>query len=137
MPAAKSIENLKLHGTFRKDRHAQRPSRTGTLGKPSSWLDDTAKRWWLDHAAQLTSNGVGAGDVSLVESAATWYSIWRGTLSAIEAGDGEYRTWCRLSMAWKAFAAAAGKLGIGPADRSRIRSVGKSKTNLEKFLNNG
>ena len=137
MPAPKSIETLKLHGTFKKHRHANRPGRTTTLGKPSAWLDDVAKAWWHQHAAQLETNGVGAGDVSIVESAAKWYSIWRATLAAIENGDGEYRTWCKLAMCWKAFAAAASKLGIGPTERSRIRGDGTTKNKLTEFLKNG
>ena len=137
MPQPKSTETLKLHGNYRADRHGNRPGRAAKLGKPSAWLGPTAKAWWSQHAEQLATNGVGAGDVSLVESAATWYAIWRKTLDAIEAGDAEYRTWCRASMAWKSFAVAAGKLGIGPTDRSRIRAQDKPTSKLEKFLKNG
>jgi phage terminase small subunit len=137
MPAAKSVETLKLHGTFRASRHGRRPARTGALGLPSDWLDTTAKTWWRNHAEQLETNGVGKGDVSMVESAATWFAIWRNTLSAIEAGDTEYRTWCRLSMAWKSFAVAAGRLGIGPTDRAKIKTDAKPASRLQKFLKNG
>jgi phage terminase small subunit len=137
MPAPKSNEHLRLHGTFRKGRHTGRPSRSAPLGKPSTWLDAVACDWWRQHAAQLEANGAGAGDVSLVESAAKWYSIWRSTLDKIEAGAAEYREWCKLAMAWKAFAAAASRLGIGPTDRSRIRAQGASKNKLSEFLANG
>lgn len=137
MPASKANETLKLHGTYRPSRHAGRPARVRQLGKPSTWLDEVARQWWKDHAAQLEANGVGAGDMSMIESAAKWYSIWRGTLATIENGDSEYRTWCRLSMAWKAFAAAASKLGIGPTERSRIRNQATPKNKLSEFIRNG
>jgi hypothetical protein len=99
-------------------------------------LDAVAKRWWREHAEQLAANGVGAGDRSMVESCAKWYSIWRATLTAIEGGDHEYRTWCRLAMSWKAFSAAASKLGIGPTERSRIRNQATPKSKLSEFINN-
>lgn len=137
MPAPKAIETLKLHGTFRESRHAGRPGRAGALPAAPKWLDKVAREWWKDHALQLETNGVGAGDLSLVESAAKWYSIWRTTLAAIENGDAEYRTWCRLAMAWKAFAAAASKLGIGPTERSKIRGGEAPKSKLTEFLKNG
>lgn len=137
MPAPKSVETLKLHGTFRKARHAGRPGRTATLGKPPAWLDEIARQWWTDHAAQLEANGVGVGDLSMIESAAKWYSIWRTTLATIENGDSEYRTWCRLSMAWKSFSTAASKLGIGPTERSRIRGQVAPKNKLSRFIQNG
>ena len=129
-----SDETLKLHGGWRADRHGGRPKATGELGSAPRWLDDMARQWWRDHAAQLAANGVGAGDRSIVESAATWYSLWRKTLAAIEAGDGEYRTFCRLSMAWKSFVVAASRLGIGPTERSKIRKGGPTTAGkLEKY----
>ena len=137
MPAPKSNELLKLRGTYRPGRHAGRPPRVSPLGKPSSWLTVTAQKWWQDHASQLAVNGVGAGDASVVETAAVWYGVWRETLSAIEGGNAEYRTFCKLAMASKAFSAAASKLGIGPTERSRIRSQGQQESKLSEFVKHG
>jgi phage terminase small subunit len=117
-----SDEILKLTGRWRADRHGNRPAAIGAIGRPSPWLDKYAKRWWTEHAPQLVANGVGEGDRSIIESAAVWYSVWRRTLAAIEAGDGDYRTFIKCSMAWKSFASAASRLGIGPTERAKIRS---------------
>ena len=117
----KSRANLKLHGTFRKDRHANRPddSALPALAEKPAWLQPLASDFWDWQVAPLASAGVARDrDWAMAVGMCQWWAEWRTADSAHA-----------MNLAWKNFAAAAAKFGLSPADRAKLETeprVGKS-----------
>ncbi len=128
----KTTATLKLHGAFRADRHGGgEPTPAGALKRPK-FTDANAAWLWDTHARQFAANGASGGDSALALSACEWWGMYRSMQDKIRGGDDDYRTFVKLSMAWKNFASAAAKLGLSPADRAKLRVEPPRKTTVAK-----
>jgi hypothetical protein len=133
----KSSAELKLHGQFRPDRHgAEEPAAVGSLSKPEG-LDEDASWFWDQHAQQVKANGAGGGDMSVFISACFWWSLFCVARKAVVEGDADYRTFIKMSMAWKNFERAASRLGLSPTERAKLRPQGGGKGKLSKYVKTG
>lgn len=121
---------LKLHGTEREDRHAERfDDSTMAVGlvKPSD-LSDDASRLWDELVPHIEGNGTAkAADRPMVISACQWWARYMEAsrrLDSPEYADANPVVLNQLlalaGSAWKNFNTAAGKLGLSPADRAKL-----------------
>lgn len=129
----KTNKSLKLHGTFRQDRHgADEPEPVGSLVMPAGLSGDAA--WlWGQHVEQVQANGAGGGDIAVFVSACEWWGMYCDLKSAIASGDKDYRTFVKMSMAWKNFNTCASRLGLSPVERAKLRTQPTKKSKLSKF----
>ena len=119
----KSTSDLKLHGTFREDRHggmvdaefvAGVPVMPDDLGPDGEWLWSTIIKGYAP--------GVLSGqDASALEGAARWWARWRKFDRLIDEAADPYKATCLASIAWKAFVGVASKLGLSPAARASLK----------------
>lgn len=119
----KPVETLKLIGTFRKDRHADRgePQAEGEPVCPPS-LTGYALEHWNEIVPQLVKMGaVKAIDTSALTACCDMWARYR---TAAEVADQDVldranrRAMLEYYNAWES---AAAKLGLTPADRTRLR----------------
>jgi phage terminase small subunit len=131
----KTTETLKLHGQYRTDRHgAPEPAAVGGLNRPAD-LDSDAQWFWDQHIEQVQANGAGGGDVATFISACEWWSMYCVMKRLItKEKDTDYRTFVKMSMAWKNFNIAASRLGLSPTERAKLRSQPAKKSKLSKFI---
>lgn len=130
----KSSETLKLHGKFRADRHGTpEPAATGVLSKPDGF-DVNAAWCWDQHIEQVVTNGAGGGDMGIFVSACEWWSMYCRMKELIASGDKDYRTFVKMSMAWKNYNTAASRLGLSPTERAKLRTQPQKKGKLSKFI---
>lgn len=124
----KPTKTLKVHGTFREDRHGgEEPKSVGALELPSG-MSEQARWFWNQHIEQVKANGAGAGDLAVLLSACQWWSKYHELM----AGDTtEYRDFIRMSMAWKNFDRAVSRLGLSPTDRAKLRIPGEKKSSTK------
>lgn len=120
----KPTKNLKLHGTYRSDRHGDRaaePRPTGDPHKPD-WLTGAASEHWDHVAPQLIDTGV-----------ATWIDqpalvlmcqFWAKAQSYMKSGEGDYKIDQSAVMAAKQWRDLASRFGLTPVDRTHLQ-VGK------------
>ena len=112
-------------GTFRADRHASRlgsePIADGDPVRPRG-LDPTAKKLWDAVVPELVAMGVVAKiDSTMLAEMCRWYSRYRQTASMPNA---DYRQTVLTVMAWKSFSQLAGKFGLTPSDRAKLKAGG-------------
>lgn len=108
----KSVAALKLHGTYRKDRHGDRPDDTvdGALCQKPSWLEGEASAFWDRVIVPLALTGRAVElDGDLASGMCGWWAEYR---SAETLKDKD--------LAWRNFVAAAAKFGLSPADRAKL-----------------
>lgn len=129
----KTADQLKIHGTFREDRHAARdsaPKPSGRPERPASLTGDAATHW--DFVVnQLAELGVVTElDTMALQTASEMWALYRTTLAAalLNPIDKDLRiSVLGYKTAWETSAA---KLGLNPTDRQRLRV---SKTEPEDF----
>jgi phage terminase small subunit len=104
----KSADQLRLEGGWRADRHADRdraPAGVGKLGAPPKHLSPDAKRAWREIAK--AAPWCTGSDGPLVEVTARLLAELRGPEPMVTSRIG-------------ALISALSRLGLSPADRSRI-----------------
>ena len=126
----KPLPALLLEGRYRADRHGEADAVWLPDGGPSTapeWLSADARLLWDQLAPQLSGAGV-ATDVDRAELSALcdWWARYREALRTLDEVEDRkttefYRLSILASMAWKNFASAAGKFGLNPSDRARLR----------------
>jgi phage terminase small subunit len=117
----KNIESLKLHGTFRRDRHSGlEPEALGELRKPDG-LDHDASELWDQIAPQARRNGAAESDSALVWGCCLWFSTFQRLRREVESGNRTYTALLQASTAWRNFTAAATACGLSPASRAALR----------------
>lgn len=114
----KSVEALKLQGTYRKDRHADRVERRPMAAGMIAHSDVGRTAFWMwEHVTSERPEWIDATD-----AAALWQlcELWELTCEArIElASDPKKRT--AYLQYHAAFERLAGKFGLTPADRARL-----------------
>jgi hypothetical protein len=119
----KPTELHRLAGTFRADRHGRRLEAGGEadgLRKPG-WLRGNGARIFYAIVNSLVRPALAASDVLVIAGAARWWALWHGTMTKLEAGEGDaYKLTLLASIQWKAFEKTAAKLGLSPIDRARL-----------------
>ena len=120
----KTSEMLKLAGTYRADRHADREHEPQADGhrKIPDWLDETAVAFWQRVVPELVAMRVAhAVDTDALAGMSRWYSAWRQADEKLQTGDGDsYKRSIEATTAWKNFTALAAKFGLTPADRANL-----------------
>lgn len=125
---------LKLHGTYRKDRHGDEPQATGQLVKPEG-LDPAESWFWDQHVEQVKANGAAGGDLAVFLSACNWWAIAKALEKEAKNPKCDYRTFIKLSMAWKNWRAAMASCGLSPVDRARLKQKpAKKETSKARFF---
>jgi phage terminase small subunit len=120
-PAAK----LKLHGTFRADRHgarAQAPAVGGLPEKPKG-LKSTAAWLWELVISEYSEKGI----LARLDTPALWSmcEMWGLYRTAVEAATKQPadRDMRLAAVSYKqSFDAAAARFGLNPSDRSKLQS---------------
>lgn len=127
----KSAEVLKIQGTYRKDRHQERPSgKAPGVPEPSTELDGDARKFWDLYVAALIAGGaVGAVDSPALTSLAIAYQDWMklSRLSRkMKPGEDGYAGILRLAIAAReSFERAADKFGLTPSARVKLGKAAK------------
>jgi P27 family predicted phage terminase small subunit len=113
-----------MRGTYRADRHEiNEPEANGEPVMPA-WLDGDAAEFWQRVIPELVQMGLAkAVDADALAGMARWHSIWRAADAKLQAGSGDsYKLTIEATTAWKNFSALAGKFGLNPSDRTKIKA---------------
>lgn len=108
----KSAANLKLHGTYRKDRHATRPDDGAEppLTVKPEWLTGEASAFWDRVIVPLAKSGRAVvADGEMAAGMCDWWREWRDAPSI-----------AAKNIAWKNFVSCASRFGLSPADRAKL-----------------
>ncbi|MHC4176877.1 MAG: P27 family phage terminase small subunit [Planctomycetota bacterium] len=123
MRPRKRVAELKRTGQYRADRHGNRCDdrvATGAPRKPS-WLQGDAAWLWTRVVNSLAKGVLAGVDTAMLASACRWWALWRQFDQQLAAGEGNpYKITTLAAMAWKHFSTAASKLGLSPADRTKL-----------------
>ena len=133
----KSAEQHIFEGTDRTNRLTSSAESLQAIGRPIRplWFSDYPEccEAWNDilrSAPWLTES-----DSETVERMAFCLSGWRGFAKCGVPDD--YRDVCKMQMLGKTFDQLAGKCGLNPADRQRLRAQNaKQKAKKERFFDN-
>ena len=120
----KTAAELKLHGTFRKDRHGdleKAPQIAERLKKPTGMSREASALWDKIVARYERSKMLTAQDAETLRVACETFSHWKRADATLrdDPTDASARTsFIQLAQAWRTFAAA---FGLTPLDRQRLR----------------
>jgi P27 family predicted phage terminase small subunit len=125
---------LKLHGTYRKKRHATRvdeSSLPADVVKPSD-MAPIASQFWDDEVPSLFTSGVAKSrDLPALRGMCEWWGKYREAMVKLETSVltlHEINTTQNLAgSAWKNFCNMASRFGMTPADRAKLAAEGKSQ----------
>lgn len=120
----KSTAALKLHGTYRKDRHGNRADVAFQPGEPEKPADLDADALWLWETVvgNLPPSGRSRIDAPLLWGMARWWSQWRQFDAELKAGEGDpYKVMVMAAAAWKQFEGCASRFGMSPAARAALK----------------
>jgi len=128
----KSIESLKLHGGYRKDRHGEREATQVVVpsslpAKPEGLTEDAEKHWdrIIEHIG--STGAVGDIDGEAMETAARYWSLWRKAITLCEADPTDKPARMNAVAFGQQWLKAAEKLGLTPVDRMRLRMAPKEE----------
>lgn len=125
-PMGKPIAELKLLGTFRKDRHAARAAIPDPSGKPVKPRGFKGERLaeWNRITAELANLGTsGKADTSLIIAACNEWAKYCEMEKVLELQPINKEARCASRTYFDAWIAVRAKLGMTPIDRSRVKSV--------------
>ena len=143
----KTVNELKITGQYRKDRHGDRGNAELTPGQPGMprWLTDrAAKDMWYRLAPSLYKSRIATQeDAYALASLCEWWSEWRKAYRAmVKATTTEDRlaTQTVARRAWGETSELLKRFGLTPVDRTRIKVDGlgeKTKTEVKFFGGTG
>ena len=114
-----------MRGIYRADRHSDDndPEANGEPVMPA-WLEGDAAEFWQRVVPELVTMGLAkAVDSDALAGMARWHSIWRAADAKLQAGNGDsYKLTIEATTAWKNFSALAGKFGLNPDSRQKIKA---------------
>jgi phage terminase small subunit len=121
----KPTASLKLHGTYREDRHAERADAAPPHGAPvkPSDLGEIESALWDQVVPDLTRRQlVGASETAELVSLCELWGLYRKTyaLARVTPTDKEVR--CAVTAYWTAFDRVASKFGLTSADKANIKA---------------
>jgi phage terminase small subunit len=118
----KTAAELKLHGTYRDDRHGERnePEMPGIPEKPDN-LAEHASWFWDRTVPGLVANGVvkEADSAALLAACRLWH-LFVVAMGEAELDPLDKNAACRAAQYHSAWDRAASKLGLTPVDRRRV-----------------
>lgn len=131
-PPKMPVETLKLHGTFRPDKHNNSPPEPPRdMPECPAWLDDVAKERWAFLVDKLVAMQLQtSADMPLLEQYCHAYSQWRkmivkieetGYVSFNEKGGDKINPYVQIEgRLWDQMERALGKLGFNPSARASL-----------------
>jgi phage terminase small subunit len=125
-PSPQTADSLKLSGAYRPDRHADRANIPAAAGVPTRPRDlkPAARAFWDAVVGDLVANGTAKRlDTSMLRAAAEFWGLYRAALKLAEKSPTEKNVRCAVTGYFAAWDRAATKLGLSPADRTRIRLI--------------
>jgi phage terminase small subunit len=121
----KLTSELKLYGGFRKERHAGRVDELIGGSEPvKPDLDDVASSVWDLVVTCLPAGVKSAIDAPALAGMCQWYSRYVSLMERLKGVEGdkdEYRMIVMCSQAWKQFEGLAGRFGLSPVDRAKLK----------------
>jgi P27 family predicted phage terminase small subunit len=117
----KSAAELKLHGTYRRDRHEKKRGlpTDGSPEKPT-WLDPTASALWDRLTAAFPPGAVGAADTMALAAACEMWSLYRAAVAVAKQHPTDKDARISATSYLAMFNKLAGKFGLTPVDRQRL-----------------
>ena len=116
-------EILRLHGTYRKDRHAARADAAPPEGQPvKPDLGDVESALWEQVVPGLISRRlVGSKDTAALQCLCELWGLYRASyvLAKVAPTDKEIR--CAVTGYWAAFDRVAAKFGLTSADFAALK----------------
>ncbi len=121
-----------LAGTFRPDRDGDPASQVQAAGVPEApaHLDGEARACWDRIVPGLAASGVAAAcDANALTAMCEWWALYRRLADALVAAPAD-RTICQLTtaaaIANDKWAAMAGRFGLTPSDRAKLKAEPKA-----------
>lgn len=124
----KPVNELKLHGGYRPDRHGDRsdPECVGVPVKPPD-MDQEAEWLWDFVVDELTANGtLKRVDTPALMCVCDLWAKYRKVSKAADGDPGDKDLRCSLTAYYGAYQTAASKIGLSPVDRTRVKSESDS-----------
>lgn len=131
----KPAAELKLHGTFRPDRHGPREPEQCDATPPEKpgGLSPAAAAFWDDNVPRLIARKVvTASDGATLHGMCELWGLFASTLEAAKKDPIDKPTRTALTSYWAAFASMAARFGLNPSDRLRLRVNAEGKATNEK-----
>lgn len=128
---------LKLHGGYRKHRHADRVEASNGRPVKPDYLKDHGAELWDQLIDQLTAWGAAECDTAALASMCEWWDRYRKCMDLMTDPSAEsgYKLQVLAGQAWNNFYRMAGQFGITPADRAKLKMPKNDKDDLDEFLN--
>ena len=129
----KPTAKLKLHGTFRSDRHGERATEPQPAGEPKKpkGLGKLASQHWDAIVPELIKTGVAKScDTPALESMCLWWQDMQALRHDTEM-DGPQRLRL-LAAAQRAWNDLAFRFGLTPTDRAKISIEPATKDDLTR-----
>lgn len=136
----KPTAELKLWGGFRSARHAGRVDELiGGTEPVKPELDDVASSVWDLVVTCLPADAKSSMDSPALAGMCQWYSRYVSLMQRLQDAAGEkdeYRLIVMCSQAWKQFEGAAGRFGLTPVDRAKLKVPPKDEgvAEFDKYL---
>lgn len=126
----KSLAELKLHGGFRDDRHADRESEPPTEGepqKPDGITGDAEWLWNLTIKSYAASGALKELDTAALEACCDLWGKYKAASRSAEADPVDKESRIAVTAYYTAWDRAASKIGLNPIDRRRMQVDGGEK----------
>ena len=113
-------EVLKLHGTYRKDRHGERGPTTG--GEPLRKPDDLdpAASWLWDEITRTRSPWLCSSDAAALRTLCDAWGLMQAVKPKLIEDPTDKNARCAWSAYQSVFKSLAACFGITPSDRARL-----------------
>ena len=120
----KPLKLAVLDGTYRLDRNKLSPTAGGKLAKPAE-LGRYGSKLWDQVLPHAESVGGGECDSESLAGMCRWYNDYRriqAALVKVSPTNDKYRGLLySMATAWRAFVDMAGRFGLTPVDRAKLR----------------
>lgn len=131
-------EILKLRGTFRKDRHAERDDVAqpdGRVEQPGN-LDSLGLRMWATIRDKLIPLGYLTGaDQPMVDLCCRLWSLLQNAMAAAQLDPSDKDARASVVAYSSQWLACAGKVGLSPQDRLKLApATSKKKADGDEFF---
>jgi phage terminase small subunit len=126
----KPTADLKLHGTYRGDRHAARADAMPSQGVPvrPDNFTETEAALWDQVVPDLVARGVAAAkDTAELVSMCELWGLYRSSVTLAKSTPTDKEVRCAVTGYWAAFDRAAAKFGLSPVDNAGIILSGNDK----------
>ncbi len=122
-PPRKPTELLKLHGTYRDDRHAKRGDQTppaNPLTKPKGMSAAASKLWDQVVREHEARNLLGEIDQAALQSCCELWGFYRAAVARANKEPTNKEARIAVTSYWAAFNRAAVQFGLSPTARANL-----------------